>query len=84
MKKVLHLSKDELKNKIKSLIQEQEETESGDFSTLISQLLFSQQLLIWNGLSSLKQEVMLPAKNDTDNNSHLQIFWLPLWPSFSS
>jgi len=42
MKKILHLSKDELKNKIKSLIQEQEETESGDFSTLISQLLFSQ------------------------------------------
>jgi uncharacterized membrane-anchored protein YjiN (DUF445 family) len=42
MKKVLHLSKDELKNKIKSLIQEQEETESNDFPTIVSQLLFSQ------------------------------------------
>ena len=42
MKKVLHLSQNELKNKIKSLIQEQEETESNDFPTIVSQLLFSQ------------------------------------------
>ena len=42
MKKVLHLSQNELKNKIKSLIQEQEETESNDFPIIVSQLLFSQ------------------------------------------
>ena len=42
MKKVVRLSENDFKNRIKSLIQEQEEEKSNDFPTLVSHLLFSQ------------------------------------------
>ena len=42
MKKVVRLSENDFKNKIKSLIQEQDEEKSNDFPTLVSNLLFSQ------------------------------------------
>jgi len=43
MKKVVRLSENDFKNKIKSLIQEQDEEKSNDFPTLVSHLLFSQE-----------------------------------------